>query len=100
MRIIILILAAISSISASICSVWTIVSFLIYLVKDNPFNWTVFWIGIFSIICLITFNIVLVFFKESTTEKLIEKRTNGKSKFKERLEAAQELQNKRRNGIQ
>jgi len=44
------ILAFIMGILASVFSVWAIVEFILYLVKDNPFNW---WSVVLTAVALI-----------------------------------------------
>ena len=86
-------LAILSGISFAICEIWVIVSFLLYMVKDEPFNWFVFWVGIGSLLSMILFHIL------NAISTVKERKSNpytyqnrGKSKFQERLEAAQEMQ--------
>lgn len=40
---------------SSICGIWVIVEFIIYLVKDNPFNFMSLWLTIITFILQIIF---------------------------------------------
>lgn len=47
------VIAIVGYIGICVCSIWAIVSFIIYLVKDIPFNWWSVWT--FLICCFVTF---------------------------------------------
>lgn len=44
------ILTIISGIGIGVCKIWAIISFLIYLFKDTPFNWDSIYYGITFIV--------------------------------------------------
>ena len=98
MRVILSILTILSAISFAISEIWVIVSFIIYLVKDEPFNWTVFNVGIISLVVLIVSAFVVSFskVKDIKTRARFNGTNTGKSKFQQRLEEAQKLQQSKR----
>lgn len=86
MRLINAIAGIILSIGISICWVWVLVSFLLYLVKDIPFNWAVFWIGIICIPLLAFSAIVMGYYKAKDSKITIAKNPRYKSRFEVRME--------------
>lgn len=88
------ILTVVSGISFAICVVWVIVSFLIYLVKDLPFNWFVFWFGVGSLKALTLFWFIelKIESKESKSQIRTGRSTKSESNFQRRLREAQEKQ--------
>ena len=89
MTIVFLVLAAIT---AKVSFIWAIVEFIIYLVKDKPFNWHSVWLTIGSIILTIILYIVYYVVESKGYEAKRELRQirNKKSKWQERLEKAAE----------
>lgn len=90
------------SVTTVVCKIWVIVSFLIYLVKDTPFNWTVLWIGLISLFALIVVYVLSLFseYKRKPVQRFDFSNENSgrqpsKSKFAQRLEEAQRLQAER-----
>jgi len=76
--------------SAWACGVWAIVEFIIYLVKDDPFNWLSLWCTIGSWIATIIFTVVIAFVEtrsKSVSEFKINRNPNVKSAFQTRLDA-------------
>ena len=43
------------SILTAVTSIWAVVEFILYLVKDNPFNWTSVWLLIAAVVLEIYF---------------------------------------------
>jgi ABC-type tungstate transport system substrate-binding protein len=91
-------LTIISSIAFAVGSIWVIVSFLIYLVKDNPFSWASLWFTISSLIGCFLFLILDIIIQVKNKKKEPEATGTtfkGKSKFQQRLEEAQRIQRSR-----
>ena len=96
-----IVLCVVLSLTVVVCKVWVIVSFVLYLVKDTPFNWLVFWVGIVALVLLfVSYAASLIFSKQFKEQKELAAVTSppgpAKSKFRQRLEEAQEAQRKRR----
>jgi len=45
----------IAGFSASGFAAWAVVEFILYLVKDNPFNWTSVWLLVIAIVVEVIF---------------------------------------------
>lgn len=77
------------SIAAYASALWVVVSFLIYLVKDVPFNWNsvlcafICWVAVIFLVALTAYTSV----REIKNKKPIA----HKSRFQERLERAKEI---------
>lgn len=66
--------------------IWALVNFIIYLVKDTPFNWLPIWLLCVTIGLILLFMIIALFMPSNKTQDLVKK-----SPFHARLE---EIQNK------
>ncbi len=55
------ILAAICGILLTGFGIWAIVEFILYLVKDNPFNWWSLWLTIAAVIGELFFMVKMIF---------------------------------------
>lgn len=87
-------LTILSYISIGICSIWTIVSFLIYLVKDIPFNWWSLWSIIISIVVMTVSIILTVVFKTIHDNKIIAHYQQNKPKSRWKLKLEEVIKNK------
>lgn len=56
-------LMVISNILISVFGIWAIVEFILYLVKDNPFNWLSLWLTIGALVTTI-FLLLKTFFSD------------------------------------
>lgn len=91
-KIISAILMVMSAISLVACKFWIIVSFILYIAKDTPFNWWSIWTWVISLLVLIpTYFIYLFSVSKSIENKL--STPSKKSSFQERLE---EMEQKRK----
>ena len=82
-----LLLVIISYIISVISSIWMIVEFVIYLVKDKPFNWNSLYVFIVSVIATILFQFIFFIITINGKSKTIDRTTTlTKSKFQQRLE--------------
>lgn len=77
---------------------WVVVSFLIYLVKDIPFNWCSVWSVaiIYSIVIFGHIGLALFSMKE-LNKKLKNEKPVKKSAFQQKLEEMQKIQNEKLN---
>ena len=88
------VLTFISRIACAISVIWIIVEFLIYLVKDKPFNWWSVWAMLISGFLAFAFFILTAMYAHKEKKKIIEKfAANGrdengikKSSFQTKLE--------------
>lgn len=97
MKITMLITCILSGITFGICKIWIIVSFILYLVKDEPFNWAVFWTAVWMIpICLVSYVATMVMKDKPRSKRFTPVTKLKKSKFAQRLEEAKRLQEERR----
>lgn len=85
----------VSGVVAFISGIWSIVSFIIYLVKDIPFEWWVLWVCIITTVFFYGFTILVAIMRAKQAldeDKLIrefnDKRFGGKSPFRSRLDQA------------
>lgn len=72
--------------------IWAIIEFILYLVKDNPFNWLPVYLLVGTISCILLFFIIVLIIP---TDKRITNRPLRKSAFQTRLEEMQ----KQREGL-
>mgnify|MGYP001245662438 CR=1 FL=1 len=56
-------LMVISNILITVFGIWAIVEFILYLVKDNPFNWLSLWLTIGALVTTI-FLLLKAFFSD------------------------------------
>lgn len=86
-------IAGLLGITIAVCKIWVIISFILYLAKDHPFNWTVFWTGIMSIVALIILWVLAVIVRTKDEKKVhFNYDERPKSNFAKRLEEAVRLQ--------
>lgn len=91
-------LVVVASIAASVTGVWAIVAFILYLVKDIPFNWWSVWAFVISLIMIpiaYVFTIVAAANeRKEAVAKMSKNRTSAgkKSRFQQRLEEMQKQQ--------
>jgi uncharacterized BrkB/YihY/UPF0761 family membrane protein len=93
-----ILLAVLLACSVLACKIWIVVEFIIYLVKDDPFNWWSVWLWLISIVSLLVFYLFYLLPKKEPENTGAFKPGLPKSKFAQRLEEAQRLQQERRNG--
>jgi len=55
-----LIAVVVKAIFVPVSSIWVLVEFITYLVKDNPFNWLSLWVCILSAIASIVFHVLML----------------------------------------
>lgn len=90
-----------------ISCIWGIVEFILYLVKDKPFNWLCIWSIIIGAILTFFSNVYMAVLESKQIQKDYElkqkeradifgQNKTKKSKFQERLEQMQEQQRKER----
>jgi|SRR6188508_176488 len=89
-----LIITILSYISIGICSIWSIVSFLIYLVKDIPFNWWSLWSIIISIVVMIVSLVLTAVFKAVNHNKVYTQHIDNKPKSRWELRLEEAIKNK------
>jgi len=78
-------IALITYLSCIGCFIWAIVEFIIYLVKDKPFNWLSLWIcGASVVIALVSFVLGVVY--EAKTDSNLKISKSKPSKFQQRLD--------------
>lgn len=88
-----LIAKIVTSAAASLSLVWAVIEFILYLVKDKPFNWWSVWVFFTSVALAITSFLLLIFVvakdkrKEFNTH-LDNLQERPKSKFRQRLDEA------------
>ena len=70
------------AITSYLLPVWAVISFLIYLVKDIPFNWHSVWLSILSIVLYIICGSLFVMIK---AKEITEVKRTKLSKFQEKL---------------
>lgn len=86
---ILLLTKVLSAIAASVNFIWIVVEFLIYLVKDDPFNWNSVWLFITCIVLTIALWIIIaVMLYKHKEAKRETKQVRTKSRWQERLEEA------------
>jgi len=91
-RILLLVAVVLAIIIANVSLLWAIVELIIYLVKDDPFNWYSVWLTVIGYILSIGLYIISVL-KESKhleAKRELSKIRNKKSKWQERLDEAVE----------
>lgn len=84
-HILVLIALFISAISITVTSIWAVVEFILYIAKDNPFDWWSVWLMIISVILTILFYILTVILEVKRDE--MNKRFKHES-FQDRIEKA------------
>jgi len=93
----ILVIKVLSIIDIIVSSFWAVISFIVYLVKDIPFDWWSIWAFVIGFIVFIACFIYMAISSRRNTIKAKSETRNKpkrKSKFQERL---QEMQEKRNN---
>lgn len=80
--IILSIIMVVAGVAAIVCKFWAIISFILYLVKDRPFDWISLWLMCGAILVTTVCYFVMLFSK-NTRESVNKK---FKSSFQERLE--------------
>lgn len=83
--------ALLAYLGAGLSLIWIAVSFLIYLVKDAPFNWNSVWCFVVSAILSIVFGILTVALQ---AKGRINKLNSKKSAFQDKLEEMAKNRNK------
>lgn len=79
----IVIVAVLSYIGCTISSIWAVIEFILYLVKDKPFNWNSLWLTIFFIIL----SVLMAVFTAAVAIYIKKKEQNNKNtSFEKRLE--------------
>lgn len=58
---------AIAWVGVAICPIWAIIEFILYLVKDRPFNWWSVWTTCICLAC----GIFLIFYVEHLKRKAV-----------------------------
>ena len=58
MKSILIILSPFLIIAGHVCAVWAFVSFIIYIAKDQPFEWLSIWLGVSAYALSLLFGIV------------------------------------------
>jgi uncharacterized membrane protein YbhN (UPF0104 family) len=89
------IIALVSYLAACASCIWALVEFILYLVKDRPFNWWSVWTiiicGVFALVMVVIYAVVAA--KENKRD-LKKFQTRRKSNFEERLEKMAEERNR------
>lgn len=75
-------LIVLSYITISASSIWAIVEFILYLVKDHSFNWWSVWLIPIAILVTIVSSILIMLNKPTPVKKM----NTNKSNFQKRLE--------------
>lgn len=86
-NLLLIVLKEISIIAANIAWIWILVEFILYIAKDDPFNWNSVWLFIISCITIFIFVIYFINIKVKESKKINFNIPNtNKTKFQERLE--------------
>lgn len=87
-------------ISANVAFLWALIEFIIYLVKDTPFNWWSVWAFIISVVVAITVAIYGAVYSSKIARSEMAKMRTGmkKSKWAQRIEEMQQKQGKIKSG--
>ena len=87
-----LIIQWIAVLSANLTFLWAIIEFILYLVKDKPFNWISIWLFLLSILVILVSIIFTAITKLSN--KSINQKYYPNGKFRERLNEMTEQRKK------
>lgn len=87
-------ISIVAKIGASLSCIWAIIEFILYLVKDRPFNWWSVWSIIICTITTIVMAITCVYYQHK--ERRLNKNDTypgKKSRFQQKLEEIAEKRN-------
>jgi uncharacterized membrane protein (DUF106 family) len=87
------ILTVAAYLGATISSIWAVVEFILYLVKDRPFNWWSVWIFITCIVLALFVVIASAIIEAKNRQDSIKNFTPKRSRFQERLEEMSKQRN-------
>jgi hypothetical protein len=77
------IFVVLSYICAIVFKIWALISFILYLVKDRPFDWFSLWLCIGGWGGVIVFGLLSIIFKHVEAKTILKSRT---SSFQKKLE--------------
>jgi len=80
--------------SAKLTFLWVIIEFILYLVKDKPFNWLSIWLLSLSMLIILISILFTAITKFKMSNKSIKPNHNTNGKFQERLNEMTEQRKK------